>query len=340
MKATRFLRFAAVATVAVAAMMSSCRKDDDPRVTLTDPSDRTQTAYADATAGGSFTFTADAAWIIAVKEIAVTRAGQPATGTNPVEWIDLITGGAEKYEGAAGTFTYNIVLSPNYTGETRKAEITISCGTVSETIVVTQDSKTQSGQTLLPTVTVGAQSGELKAAAEGTATFAVTTTGIVAGETGAVAWFSDAEGKTSAQAPAGISATVSAVANNAATVTMTATAAAVKGTYYFKTTIDGTTSAVATLTIGAEALTIDTGGIEAGEYDLPDTGMMVGMPIEEIDLSDAITGGRGARLRLGQHGLCSTRRQDGDGNQHRHGSSYAHTADSYELYHRQYFLSD
>ncbi|MCL2098669.1 MAG: leucine-rich repeat protein [Bacteroidales bacterium] len=102
---------------------------------------------------------------------------------------------------------------------------------------------------------VAAQSGTITSGTAGTATFVLTTANIANGRTGSVAWFSNADGTTSASAPAGISASVSAVANNAATVTITATTAAAAGTYYFKVTIDGISSAVATLNITAAPLT-------------------------------------------------------------------------------------
>ena len=103
-------------------------------------------------------------------------------------------------------------------------------------------------------VTVGAQSGTLKHGEAGTVTFPVTTAGIENGKTGTVSWFKDEAGTEPGTAPAGITTTVTAVAPSKASVTMTATAATVGGTYYFKVTIDGTVSGVAALTI-AEAAT-------------------------------------------------------------------------------------
>ncbi len=274
----KILFFVAFATVACAAILSSCKKEDEPSVEITDPADKTQTAYADQSAGGDFTFTASYAWTATVKETAATRA-------SGVDWLTLKSNGAEKYDGAAGTFTLSIELKPNYTGSPRAATITINSGTATVGVTMTQQSTTQGGQTLTPTIALAAQSGELKAGAAGTATFAATTAGIDDGKTGAVAWFSDAGGEITGTASAGISAAVSAVANNAATVTITATTASVSGTYYFKTTIDGTTSAVATLTIGAAALAFT----DDAAYDIP--AMTVGAAIADIDLSDAATGG-------------------------------------------------
>lgn len=105
----------------------------------------------------------------------------------------------------------------------------------------------------LATVTVGAQSGTIAAGTAGNATFPVTTAGIDNGKTGVVSWFTSIAGITAGATPAGIIATVSNVASNAATVTMTATTTAAAGTYYFKVTIDGVTSSVATLTVTGAA---------------------------------------------------------------------------------------
>lgn len=274
----KLLYFAALATVACAVIMSSCKKDDEPSLVLSDAADRTQIAYADQSTSGDFTFTASDVWTITVMETTVyTRA-------SGVSWITLVENGTERYAGPAGTYSFSILLESNFTGKTRTATITVSCISKTEVINVTQDSKTQSGQTLTTTVSVAAQSGELKAATAGTATFAVTTTGIDNGKAGTVEWFS-ADGETVSTAPAGISADVSAVANNSATVTITATAATVQGSYYFKTTIDGTVSAVATLTIGPPIMT--TG--DDPNYNIP--AMTAGTPITDIDLSGAISGG-------------------------------------------------
>ena len=98
-------------------------------------------------------------------------------------------------------------------------------------------------------VNVEDQAGALVAGRDGTTTFRVATADIADGQTGTVKWFSDDSGITAGSAPAGITATVSPVASNSSLVTMTATAAATKGTYYFRVTISGATSDPATLTV-------------------------------------------------------------------------------------------
>ena len=99
----------------------------------------------------------------------------------------------------------------------------------------------ESGQLMLavPSVAVAAQTGSIIEGTGGTATFNITTnlTG-----TGAVSWHNADESP--ASAPTGITPSVTAAA-----VTMTGSGAAVEGTYYFKLTINGTTSSLVTLTV-------------------------------------------------------------------------------------------
>ena len=97
-------------------------------------------------------------------------------------------------------------------------------------------------------VSVGSQGGTLTT---GSVTFTVTTANIANGQSGTVTWFTTSAGTTSGNAPTGVTSSVTSVSNNSATVTMTATAAAAVGSYYFKVTVDGVTSAVATLTVSA-----------------------------------------------------------------------------------------
>ena len=81
-------------------------------------------------------------------------------------------------------------------------------------------------------------------------TLSVTTENIDDGQTGTIAWFTDAAGTEPAgSAPVGITAAISNVANNAATVTITATNSVAGGLFYFRVTIDGVTSPVVKLTV-------------------------------------------------------------------------------------------
>ena len=98
-------------------------------------------------------------------------------------------------------------------------------------------------------VVLGSATGFIWAGFGGNVTFAVTTTNIANGTTGTVSWYTDSSGKTRASAPVGVSATVTAISNNAATVTMTLTPSAAFGVYYFTVTFGSTASAVAKLDI-------------------------------------------------------------------------------------------
>ena len=98
-------------------------------------------------------------------------------------------------------------------------------------------------------ISIAAQNGILTAGVSGSATFDVSTANIANGQAGTVQWFSDAAGATSANAPTGISASVSNMLDNAAIVTITATTETVQGEYWFRVTIDGLQTEIATLTV-------------------------------------------------------------------------------------------
>jgi hypothetical protein len=116
---------------------------DDPvgentQIELPNKSEQTQQAFADEDTSGGFTFTAKSAWTASVVETSATRASN-------VSWLRLLSNGKETYSGEAGTFTLAVELDPNYTGETRSATITISCGGTEITINVTQNGKKEDG---------------------------------------------------------------------------------------------------------------------------------------------------------------------------------------------------
>jgi large repetitive protein len=96
-------------------------------------------------------------------------------------------------------------------------------------------------------VSLGEQAGSVIAGKTGSVTFGATTTNIADGAAGSLAWYTASDGATIASAPQGVTASVSAVASNAATVTMATDATAIVGSYYFKLTEDTAESALATL---------------------------------------------------------------------------------------------
>ena len=104
-------------------------------------------------------------------------------------------------------------------------------------------------------VKLGAQSGTLIVGTAGSAAYSVTTIHVAAGAIGTVGWYSSPAGNASASAPAGIAASVSGVAGDAATLTMTATTAVAAGSYYFKLAEGEVSSSIATLTVNGQVAT-------------------------------------------------------------------------------------
>ena len=89
-----------------------------------------------------------------------------------------------------------------------------------------------------PIIVIYAQTGALTAGTQGVATFLVITANIDNMKAGSVQWYSDAEGLTSANAPAGITTSLS-TGNDQRTLTVNTTSDSQQGTYYFRVTIDG-----------------------------------------------------------------------------------------------------
>jgi formylglycine-generating enzyme required for sulfatase activity len=120
-------------------------------------------------------------------------------------------------------------------------------------------------------VYLGAQNGIIYASSAGSATFPATTTNVPAGTTGSIIWSAGA-------APTGISAAVSQVSANAATVTMTASAYAAAGSYQFTLREGSTSSAPATLTVsaaqaptlrlGSQTGSLTSGAVGSATYEL------------------------------------------------------------------------
>lgn len=93
-----------------------------------------QVFFADNTAGESgITFTTTGAW--GARIASGTKADAPV-------WLSVDPANGDK----AGTYTINITLEQNLTGEDRKAEIQIICSKTTVTITVEQKGKTQNGE--------------------------------------------------------------------------------------------------------------------------------------------------------------------------------------------------
>ena len=144
----RNLLLAAITALPVV-FFAGCSSDnddnDEPQIILPDTSEGTQNAYADENnTGNGFTFEATQTWFASVTES--TPSGYEEPRANNVSWIKLFHNGNETYSGDAGTFNLKIELTPNYTGVTRKATITIISGNDRISITVTQEGKTEEGK--------------------------------------------------------------------------------------------------------------------------------------------------------------------------------------------------
>ena len=284
------LSVAAIVVSACIVTMSSCLKEAQRSLQISEP-DRTTRAYADQTVAGKLTFTAQGEWTINVEntvDIPVVE-DQARTRVSSVDWLILSLNGAETYSGKAGTYSLSMVLTPNYTGDLRQATVTVTSRGKSASVIVEQRSSTLSGKPLRPSVEVGTQSTVLNAGTAGTATFGVTGEGIANGSRGTVVWYSNAAGTITGLAPTGISSSVSTWSGGKATVTISAAANAVQGTYYFRTTVGEVASPVATLAIGAPVivpLIFD----DKPSFDIPVTS--VGSPIPSFNVSSGVSGGR------------------------------------------------
>lgn len=122
--------------------LASCSKDngdDMPKNIEVTGGNTTQEVFADNTQGKEgVKFTTTGAWTSSI--VATTKADTP-------DWVSIDPASGDK----AGNYTINITLTPNYTGDNRKAEIKISCGGTTITITVEQKGLTESGNQPQPT---------------------------------------------------------------------------------------------------------------------------------------------------------------------------------------------
>lgn len=98
-------------------------------------------------------------------------------------------------------------------------------------------------------VYLGTQNGTIKGGIAGSAAFNVTTASVATGTVGSVTWYTTSAGTTAASAPTGITATISAVENNSALLTINAASSVASGTYYLTVMEGSTASTVGTLTV-------------------------------------------------------------------------------------------
>ena len=119
-----------------AVVISGCSSDDDETksIRLPNASEKEQSFNA-SDVSGSFSFVATASWTATIAEVPTARDANHSPG-----WISL-----NKYSGEAGEHTLNITLTPNNTGKTRTATITVNSGSEEIVVSVTQKNTNESG---------------------------------------------------------------------------------------------------------------------------------------------------------------------------------------------------
>jgi len=152
---------------------------------------------------------------------------------------------------AGVTVSGQVVISGNSGILTLAGSVNALAG-ITSNLTLTIDGLTSATFTLeilSQSVNVGAQSAQIRAGIGGSANFNVTTANIASGQACTVTWYSDSSGNTSTTAATGISSSTTSISGNSASVTITATTAAAAATRYFRVTVAGIQSNVATLTI-------------------------------------------------------------------------------------------
>jgi len=128
-------------------MFSGCDdKEKDTSIKVENEASLIQTVYADQTGGVTTTIVTAGAW-----SSTITEGSAKSTKSSTVSWLSI----APSSGAAAGTYPIVISLEPNLTGAERSATITIKCGDMEISIVVTQKTTKENGETYVkaPTLT-------------------------------------------------------------------------------------------------------------------------------------------------------------------------------------------
>lgn len=180
-------------------------------------------------------------------------------GSNPQIEV-TVTGGTAKIASGSGTVVAGSLGSQNVTFTTGSwgdmSVIVTLDNPADQTVIVNARKRELSAAPVsivfsqpAKTVSVGGQNGTILATTAGqSASFVVTTENIVDDTQGQITWCTS-DGSTAAATPSGVSTSISTVTNNSSAITVNADDSATLGTYYFKVSIDGATSNVATLSI-------------------------------------------------------------------------------------------
>lgn len=124
------------ALLIVASCSDSDNENDESVIELTGGTTTQQTVYVDETQNaGSIAFKAPAPWTATVAEV------QTKADVGRLDWLTL-----SAYEGKAGEVSLTMNLTVNTTGQDRKAEIRIVCGSTTLTITVEQKAMKENGE--------------------------------------------------------------------------------------------------------------------------------------------------------------------------------------------------
>lgn len=122
-------------------LLVSCGKESgiigDGNLSLNNgtPSNQIVSADSEKTSKG-ITFTSQGSWNAKVIDLNLDRSSE-----NEVSWIKL-----DKYSGGPGTFTLNVTIKENYTGKNRRAEIKITTGSSSISVIIEQTVINENGE--------------------------------------------------------------------------------------------------------------------------------------------------------------------------------------------------
>jgi hypothetical protein len=132
---------ALIATLFLA--FTACEENKENKtISVAEPQQLNQTVFADEEQGKNVDFTTEGAWTSSITDQTTKAAGNNQDST----WISI----TPDHGDAAGNYTINISLSPNYTGKQRSVTITIICNGEKIEINITQDSKDKNGEILDP----------------------------------------------------------------------------------------------------------------------------------------------------------------------------------------------
>lgn len=129
----------------VAFSLIACDKGGDPNNAIeVEKGDTNQLVWADNTEGKSgVTFKTTGAWTSTISESSPAKPARAASEVEAPDWISIDPPSGE----TAGTYSINILLKANFTNQARTATITINCEGQSLSISITQDAKTEEGET-------------------------------------------------------------------------------------------------------------------------------------------------------------------------------------------------